>query len=217
MDRLSEETRLFLLLGAGALAAYAVQNARARQAKINPPLPGVPGVILKSEFIGLNDAQVGFLKGLRDQLDFNFTVTSGIRTPWDQAKALAQDCNFSVYKNKGLAAEVQQYCPSTSQMAAVLEDQVARGQYLSRHMKADAVDIRVHDLSSSQRERLKSVARSMGVNVVDEGDHIHLGNLGSQFTRYMYTGVKIAMYTSIATMVGGSVILAAVWYRKNRA
>lgn len=181
------------------------------------PIPGVAGVFMKKG-VNLNDAMKGFLIKLRERLGFDLVVTSGIRTPWDQASALAQDYNFAVYgssQGKKLVAEIKAGGLSVGQMAATIQRQVDKGLYLSRHMRGDALDFRVTGLTAGELAQLKATAASMGVEVVDEGDHIHVEELGPDWAQYVgYAAVGMGAFT--LGVFGIGIIGAAIWYRRNR-
>jgi hypothetical protein len=178
---------------------------------------GIGGVYTKSGVV-LNDAMKGFLTELRKRLSFDLVVTSGVRTPWEQAQALAQDYNFAVYADKSLVAELTASGsrPSAAQMAAIIQQQVNRGAYLSRHMRGDALDFRVTGLSSSEIAQLKAAAASMGGKVLDEGDHVHVEKISGVWSQAIEAAKNIAPLM-MATSLGVSLIgLVLVWKFRGR-
>lgn len=120
-------------------------------------------------------------------------VTSAYRGPLAQAQAMYNNMVtksgwlMSTYKNKELAREVQQAYNSTSgranriaAMAAAMERQVARQQYISSHLNGAAFDLRKSDKTSRQQQILHQVVKQdpHGLEMIDEGNasqpHFHV-------------------------------------------
>lgn len=118
--------------------------------------------------------------------DIPIYVTDALRTPADQAsamwdKAMRGEDLYALYQRDDLVAE---FMAATSLEAAisVMENQVARGELISRHLWRDeyglhALDLRTRNLSSSQVSRLKAAAEKLGAKALFEGDHLHLERL----------------------------------------
>lgn len=114
--------------------------------------------------------------------DVPVTITSGTRTPLAQAQAIAykrkvegDDPVRKLYGQKDLIGEVlDKGATDTAGMASVLQAQVNRGRFLSRHMRADALDVRTRDLTSSQVKKLKAAAERLGAKALIERDHLHV-------------------------------------------
>ena len=122
----------------------------------------------------------GFLAALRLKTGQTLVVTSGIRTIDEQAGAMFSKVErlgspgLDIY-NKTLADEIRAGgLDSKAEIAATLTKQVARGTFMSRHMKADALDIRTRGLTAAERARILEVVTELGANRLDEGDHIHV-------------------------------------------
>jgi len=176
---------------------------------------GIPGVYMKSGVV-LNDAMKGFLTELRKRLPFDIASTSGVRTALSQAQALAQDYRFDVYTQKDLVAELTASStrPSVAEMTRVLQAQVDRGVFLSRHMVGDALDFRITGLSAVEIAQLKSVASDLGGKVLDEGDHVHVERIGGLWARFADNPLP---YIAIAASVSvGVVVLALAWRYRRR-
>lgn len=115
------------------------------------------------------------------------TVTSGTRSPAEQAQAMASKLQrgedlTALYGQDDLVAEVlaaakSPSAPDVEAMAAVIEDQVRRGRFISRHLRGDALDLRTRDLSADQLAALKAALSQLGLRWLDEGDHIHVDHL----------------------------------------
>jgi len=123
-------------------------------------------------------------------------ITSGLRTPSDQARAIYDDrarsgcksaitktpaetdpcyTHYKLYQQKDLIMEVIRVDNDVSAMTTVFEDQVSRGLYLSPHMRGMGVDIRVSNLSDEQEALVMKRTEELGGAPVHEGDHIHVG------------------------------------------
>jgi hypothetical protein len=60
-------------------------------------------------------------------------------------------------------------------MTQVMADQEKKGIYISRHMRATAVDFRTFDLSIAERRQLEDICRKHGAKVIlAEGHPVHL-------------------------------------------
>lgn len=119
-------------------------------------------------------------------------VTSGYRSPERQAAALyaklAVGGSLAIYKNQDLVRPLAKAYRDgrrkrrkkpeiVAAMTAILEEQVARGIYLSRHMKGRAFDLRSLGLSARQRAALRqAIAEVGGMRVILETKppHFHV-------------------------------------------
>jgi hypothetical protein len=63
-------------------------------------------------------------------------------------------------------------------IAAVIRAQVKAGDYVSKHLREGAVDVRCIDMPAAARGTFKKLARRLGIEVVDESrtatPHFHL-------------------------------------------
>ena len=158
-----------------------------------------PGVIL-------NDNMRGFLKELSSRLWQDVVVTSGVRTPSEQAYEMMRTPGGAagirgLYRGSAGAEAADAYPRGESAVLAVINAQMARGVYVSRHLKGDALDFRVTGLTTGERTLLKSTLLSMGVQVLDEGDHVHVEELGSEWgkaLRFVQQTVPIIVLSSLA-------------------
>ena len=91
----------------------------------------------------------------------NKTAAAEVLAAWEQAKV------------QGLAGDAMQ-----ARITEVIAAQVAAKDYVSKHLRAGAVDVRCSDMSKAQRVVFKRVARKLGIAVVDESrtatPHYHL-------------------------------------------
>ena len=125
-------------------------------------------------------------------------VTGGSRTPVRQAqlmydKLVHGDDIVSLYENKGAATEVRNaYREAVAKrlkrkatikaMREVIEGQMTRNVFVSKHLKANAVDVRSWNMKGRLEQALKEAVKSeAGVTMMDERDgaepHFHLNLL----------------------------------------
>jgi len=121
------------------------------------------------------------------------TVTSGTRDASRQAKAMYKMLRLGgdptrLYRNKEAAREITQAYERAraagkapddvvASMYSVLQAQIARGVYISAHLRAGAVDIRSRDMSASERRAFAAaVAEAKGTSLLEESTppHFHL-------------------------------------------
>ena len=121
-------------------------------------------------------------------------ITDGTRRPATQAALMLRNLErgddiVRNYANKSAAAAVLKAWRAArsegvdgeamlARLTAVITAQVAAGDYVSKHLRAGAVDVRCTDLAEAERRVFKRVARKLGVAVVDESrtatPHFHL-------------------------------------------
>ncbi|TPV93416.1 MAG: hypothetical protein B7733_20605 [Myxococcales bacterium FL481] len=126
----------------------------------------------------------------------DLTVTDGTRSIPEQARLVALNLRegkniVALYAAKKLAREItrayreiprqDREARGVAVIEATLRAQVQRGEYLSKHMRHGAVDLRIHDLSASERKILAREIRRARVALVDESKsrrpHYHLNFL----------------------------------------
>lgn len=123
----------------------------------------------------------------------HLTVTSGTRDPVQQARAMYKMMRLGgdplrLYRNKEAAREIKRaYDQARSakkspddivtDVHAVIQKQVARGVYISAHLRAGAVDIRSRDLGRNEKKHFSaSVTEMKDVQMLEEftPPHFHL-------------------------------------------
>ena len=91
----------------------------------------------------------------------NKRAAAAVLAAWKQAKA------------EGLTGEAM-----TARITGVIAAQVAEQDYVSKHLREGAVDVRCSDMSTAERGIFKRVAKKLGIAVVDESKtatpHFHL-------------------------------------------
>jgi hypothetical protein len=143
----------------------------------------------------MTDEQKAFMDRLRVAVPayIPLTISSSFRTPEEQASAmrskLAEGSTYQklrdLYGNSAAINEVLAAPPDT--WADVIQAQVDRGTYLSRHLRHDALDLRVKlpgtdiEMARAWQDIIVAAAQNLGAGrafVEHEPDHIHLERLG---------------------------------------
>ncbi len=118
-------------------------------------------------------------------------ITSGTRSANSQASAmygkLAGGDQLSVYKNQTAAKEIKKAYDDgvkaknkkteiINEMAKVIEGQIKKSIYISKHLKKGAIDVRSRDMSSAEKDSFKKAAKAIAVVVILEvtPPHFHL-------------------------------------------
>ena len=118
-------------------------------------------------------------------------VTSGTRTSLSQATAmygkLAGGDQLTVYKNQTAAKEIKKAYQDgvkakkskadiIDDMKAVIDGQIKKRVYISKHLKSGAVDIRSKDMTFKEKDEFKKAAKGTAVSVILETTppHFHL-------------------------------------------
>lgn len=122
------------------------------------------------------------------------TITDGTRRPEIQAALMLRNLErgdniVRNYANKSAAAAVHAAWHAArregvdgeamlARLTAVIAAQVAARDYVSKHLRAGAVDVRCSDMPAVERKLFKRLARKLGIAVVDESKtatpHFHL-------------------------------------------
>ncbi|HEU4547628.1 MAG TPA: CDP-glycerol glycerophosphotransferase family protein, partial [Microlunatus sp.] len=111
-------------------------------------------------------------------------ITDGTRRPEVQAELMLRNLErgddiVRNYANKSAARAVREAYAAARErglgreellttLTAVIRAQVAAGDYVSKHLREGAVDVRCTDLSSRERATLKRLAKARDIAVVDE-------------------------------------------------
>ncbi len=118
-------------------------------------------------------------------------LTDGLRTAADQAARVLvkiQLNDLSIFLNQKAAQEIKRAHDSAvnagkakaqvlAAMTAVIEDQITRKVFLSKHLTGRAFDVRSNDMTAQQKQVFKQVVQHVGgVSMLDEGKppHFHL-------------------------------------------
>lgn len=121
----------------------------------------------------------------------SITVTSGTRSAASQADAmygkLVGGDKLSVYRDQVSAKEIKKSYDDGkvekkskseifSDMTTVIKGQIAKKKYISKHLRAGAVDIRSKDMSATEKEAFRKAAKGVATKVILESTppHWHL-------------------------------------------
>jgi len=155
----------------------------------HPALKLHDDVVLSAE---LRQVVTAIADRYHDKTRRTLEITSGVRTAERQAGAmyikLRQGGSLSIYKQKALVTPIKEAYRAARKrklkkeaviaaMAAVIEAQVARGEFLSRHLKGRAFDARIIGMSGKQRAAFLQAAHEVGgVRVLIESHppHFHV-------------------------------------------
>jgi Lipase (class 3) len=114
-------------------------------------------------------------------------VTSGVRTPEAQARAMwtklvANEDLTKLYRNKTAVNEVIAAAKGRPEvvaiptMMAILTAQMGRGVYLSGHMRANSIDVRSKTMSEAEKRACEAAVAELGARWLHEGvpPHYHV-------------------------------------------
>jgi len=118
-------------------------------------------------------------------------ITDGLRTAADQAARVLvkiQLNNLSIFLNQKAAQEIKRAhdiavsagkskAQVLAAMTAVIEDQITRKVFISKHLTGRAFDVRSNDMTTQRKQTFKQVVQHVGgVSMIDEGKppHFHL-------------------------------------------
>ncbi|MDM4018213.1 hypothetical protein [Roseiconus lacunae] len=121
----------------------------------------------------------------------NITVASGTRTPASQAKAMYEKLedgdDLKIYKDQISAQAIKKAYDEgkeknlkrvaiEKEMTRVISEQIKAGKYISKHLRAGAVDIRSRDMSASEKKAFRTAAKQTVKSVLLETTppHWHL-------------------------------------------
>jgi len=132
-----------------------------------------------SEKVKLNDALIGLLDELANNVSFDFEVTSGVRSARAQADAMFKkielgDTTLSDYRNRDYAQAIIDAHPNLELATERIIDFADNG-IGSVHLSGKAIDFRIYTLSEAQKQKLlAAIAAQGGRAIVEEiPPHIH--------------------------------------------
>jgi len=144
--------------------------------------------------VSLNAHSTAKVKKIADdfhaQTQKSIVVTSGTRTASSQAEAMyikfLQGGSYTIYKNSSAAKEVYDIYNNAekgtakSKIVADMEEkiteQIGNQNYISKHLKSGAVDIRSRDMTDEEKNTFKKVAKPYASVIILEikPPHFHL-------------------------------------------
>jgi len=216
-----------IIVGGVALSAYVWWRKYQRSSEVEDTshsvsgsvvASGVPGVSMKKGVV-LNDSMRRFLSELRSRLGFDLTVTSGVRGAAEQASLMLDGTADirSLYRGSAGAEVADVASQGVGAAQRVIEGQMSRGVYVSRHLRGDALDFRVSDLTSDQVAELKSEAAGLGVETLDEGDHVHVEEIGTMLAEASRRAKDVLPYVIGASAVSGIILIGFWWATRRNA
>lgn len=117
----------------------------------------------------------------------DMVVNSGTRTPRSQAKAMYDNLHKRVnlvhYTDQKAYKEILKAyhdnvrsgeSVTVDAMTRVIEAQVSRHEYISRHLRGRAVDVLINDMSSDQLSVFIQAAHHARAQTLPETNHYHL-------------------------------------------
>lgn len=176
---------LLALVGVGALS-LAWQNREVIVGTIGGWRTKYVSVALR-----MTDAQKAFMERVRALVpaQIPLVVTSSYRTPQEQAQVLIQKLQAGASLEEirklygGSAPVTEMLSVPTSAWAQIIQAQVARGTYLSSHLKQGALDLSVHAadgiayLPLDQQQAIVTACKAAGARVAfieAHPPHIHV-------------------------------------------
>ncbi len=118
----------------------------------------------------------------------NLTVTDGNRSSLEQGFMMIRQIRkhkLGIYRARNAALEVKKVYDAgmargksdnqiAQDIAVVIKGQIARGVYISPHLRNNAADIRFSDMGVGDRARFTQIVNKYGGEVVTENDHFHI-------------------------------------------
>lgn len=120
----------------------------------------------------------------------NIVVTDGVRTAAQQAAqvlAKIRSNDLSIYLNQTAAQEIKRAHDAAVKagktraevlkaMTAVIEGQIERKEFISKHLTKKAFDVRNNNMTAAHKRVFKQVVQDIGVPMLDETKppHFHI-------------------------------------------
>lgn len=172
----------------GALVAVLGVGLTSRGAAEEPSYTCEPDVVLGPE---MQSTVERIASEFHRRTGRRLHVTSGTRTPDEQADAMFEKLArgerlTTLYRDFEAASEIQAAYRrhrragrrvAVREMARVIRAQIERGCFISRHLTANAVDVRSRSLSRRDQQVFRDVVAAIGeVELLQEGvpPHFHL-------------------------------------------
>ena len=166
----------------------------------------------------LTAGQSAYLSAVKDALPAGFPldVSSGVRTPEEQASAMLTkvrkygEDSLNIYADDALIARLLALPRDVASWAAVIR---ADGMNLSRHLWGGALDFRTKHLTSSQRSQLVSAIVATGGRALTEEDHLH-ADLPKTYTAASYLEKAATNYWWVG-LIAAAAVAGAILYRRR--
>jgi hypothetical protein len=128
-----------------------------------------------------------------EQTGQKIIITSAVRSPEEQARAMfnnrKNDENprpiTQIYRNQSAARELENIYTDgldkklsdreiIGNMSEKIEEQVAQGVFISRHLDSNAVDISFRGLEGLSKSEVDGIVQAHGGSLLKEDDHYHV-------------------------------------------
>lgn len=143
----------------------------------------------QTSFAGVAACERNLMQAYYDHAGYRLIITSGYRTPAGQARAIYSNLRLygvryvlSLYRRKAAIREIVNAYRGRRQrprralvaMTRVIEAQVKRGVFISKHMLGRAFDVRSGGHNGARLPVLREVAQELGGTVMVEQNHYHV-------------------------------------------
>ena len=147
-----------------------------------------------------------WLDDYASRVSFPIVVTSGIRTPRKQAKAMFTkielgDDLLKIYKDDTFAQKIIDSYPNLDKAERIVSEYAKAGGG-SSHLRGMGVDIRTRDLTESQKQELVQAVKDMGDSPLLESTPPHL-HITLKKKRVQETNLR--SLAIILVLIGGAV------------
>lgn len=147
-----------------------------------------------------------YLDELSQRVPFDLVVTSGIRTPLAQTRAMYEkirlgDDLIAIYKDDTFAQQIIDAYPDESKGVEIVRDYARRGGG-STHLRGLGVDLRTRDKTPEQVQIMKDAVESMGdfALVETKPPHLHISLKKNYSEPSRLTGLGI-----LAIIIGATI------------
>lgn len=120
----------------------------------------------------------------------DLVITDGSRTSYDQASAMYNNIHtnpsdFDKYTNQTAATEIKEAYQKgikenhskeeiITSMQHVIDTQISKGVYISKHLTDGAFDVRSSNMTENDKAHFQSAVEGAGGTVLPESDHLHV-------------------------------------------
>jgi hypothetical protein len=167
---------------------------------------------VKNSGVVLTPRLRNYLDELSSRLPFDIVVTSGVRTPERQAKAMFKkielgDDLIALYRDDAFAQSVIDAYPNLQQGSAAVQAYIDRGGGSTMHLSGNAVDIRTRDKTQTEIDTIMATVRSMGDRALYEPIPPHIDiSLRSEYPGSNQVDTEKKSILIPALVIGGLLI-----------
>lgn len=151
----------------------------------------------KSESVRLNSYQKKCLDALAKKLSFDIVVTSGIRSPEEQARAMIAKLQrgedlTKIYKDDVFAIKFTSLYNSGTIFGDLVKFVQEYRPYPSRHLAGLAIDLRSSNAwgyTHEMRNDMYAASKELGFSPFQESDHLHIGLPDQKKNSLIFLGI----------------------------